>query len=136
MPVLTASLTIIGSVILLVLNARSNRRQEIFKRKEERYAKLIESLKGFYVNTLNRELKSEFLNQVNLCWMYCPDSVILKAYTFLFTIHTHPERDYSDKDKEEAVGDFILEIRKDLLSNKRLTSTKLTPSDFKHLTVT
>lgn len=135
-PVLTASLSLYGSFRIWRLNSISNRRQELYKRKEERYAKLLESLKGFYVNTQNKELKEEFLKQINLCWLYCPDIVILKIYSFIQMAHTKQERVYDDVEKEIAVGDFILEIRKDLIKNKKISSTKLSPKDFKLLSAT
>lgn len=111
-PILAACLTIFGSVFLWVLSERSKRRHEVYKRKEERYATLIETLKGFYVNSQNSELKNAFLTQLNLCWMYCPDIVIQKAYVFIQMVHTHKDRVYSTEEKEKAVGEFILEIRK------------------------
>ncbi len=135
-PILTACLTILGSVIVWALSERSKRRQEIYKRKEERYAKLIETLKGFYVNSQDKSLKDAFLTQLNLCWMYCPDKVIQKAYEFIQMVHTHRDRNYSDYEKEKAVGEFILEIRKDLIQNKGLNNTSLKPDDFKHLSAT
>ncbi len=135
-PILTACLTILGSVIVWALSERSKRRQEIYKRKEERYAKLIESLKGFYVNNQDKTLKDAFLTQINLSWMYCPDIVIQKAYEFIHMVHTHSDRKYSDDEKEKAVGELILEIRKDLMHNKELKKTLLKPEDFKHLSAT
>jgi len=116
------------------LNERSKRIYEEYKRKEDKYSGLIRSLRGFYVNSLDKELRTEFLAQLNLCWMYCPDEVINKAYNFLLLVHT--EQKHSDEEKEKAVGELMLAIRRDLLSRKPLRKTGLKPEDFKHLRAT
>ena len=134
-PVIAGILALIGGFVTWCLNERSKRIYEEYKRKEERYSELIRSLRGFYVDSFSKELKDEFLNQLNLCWMYCPDEVIHKAYTFLLMVHT--SKKYSDDEKEKTVGEFILAIRKDLYnSRKLLRKTKLEPEDFKHLRAT
>ena len=124
----------IGSFVIWYLNERSKRVYEEYKRKEVKYSELIRSLRGFYVDSSNKELKTEFLNQLNLCWMYCPDEVIYKAYNFLFMVHT--DQKHSDEEKEKAVGEFVLAIRKDLISRNPLRKTDLKPEDFKHLRAT
>jgi hypothetical protein len=134
-------ITVIGGIIVFIsglvtwyLNQRNKRIYEEYTRKEEKYSGLIRSLRGFYVDSLNKELRTEFLNQLNLCWMYCPDEVIHKAYNFLSTVHTDQKR--SDEEKEKAVGELIVAIREDLISRKPLKKTRLKPEDFKHLKAT
>jgi Pyruvate/2-oxoacid:ferredoxin oxidoreductase delta subunit len=122
-PVIGGVLALISGFVTWYLNERSKRVYEEYKRKEEKYSELIRSLRGFYIESSSKELKTEFLNQLNLCWMYCPDEVIYKAYGFL----------YSHEKKEKAVGEFMLAIRKDMISRKPLRKTNLKPEDFKHL---
>ncbi|HVL34830.1 MAG TPA: hypothetical protein VM489_04085 [Burkholderiales bacterium] len=108
-----------------------------FERKAEKYAALIESLQGFYVATdadRSRELKAKFLSELNKSWLYCPDEVIRKAYAFLEKVHTDAR--HSDEVKENAAGELMVAVRKDLLGRKRVRSTQLTANDFKHLRVT
>ena len=133
-PVIGVILTLIGGFVTWYLNEQSKRSYEEYKRKEERYAALIRSLRGFYVDSFSKELRDEFLNQLNLCWMYCPDEVIHKAYKFLVMVHTGKK--YSEGEKEKAVGEFILAIRRDLINRKPLSKTELKPEDFKHLRAT
>lgn len=133
-PVIGVVLTLIGGFVTWYLNERSKRTYEEYKRKEERYSELIRSLRGFYVDSFSKELRDEFLNQLNLCWMYCPDEVIHKAYKFLLMVHTGKK--YQDDEKEKAVGEFILAIREDLINRKPLRKTELKPEDFKHLRAT
>ncbi len=123
-----------GAIVAWFVNEWRKRVWEQYQRKEESYKELLRCLKGFYVGASNAaELKEEFLNQLNRCWLYCPDDVIKKGYAFLDTVHTGQTS--TDKVKEKAVGDFVASIREDLLSRKLLKKTKLTGEDFKHLKV-
>lgn len=112
-----------------------------FKRKEERYIQLLNALNGFYVGADDRlrekaaELKQNFIDQVKLCWLYCPDDVIRKANAFLTSVEN------SSSGKELLAGELFLAIRKDLFSIKYVAPfgwrhlTCLRPEDFKHCTV-
>jgi len=133
-PVILALIALVGAVLTWRLNERSKRIYEEYKRKEEKYSGLISSMRGFYVDSHNRELKSEFLKQLNLCWMYCPDEVIYKAYDFLNTVRVGQK--CSDEEKEKAVGELMLAIRRDLIERKPLKATNLKPEDFRHLKAT
>jgi Pyruvate/2-oxoacid:ferredoxin oxidoreductase delta subunit len=123
--------TLIAGFITLFLNERSKRVNEEYKRKEERYTELLNALRGFYVDSLDKDMRENFLRQVNLCWLYCPDEVIQKAYKFLSMVHTNQK--YSDPNKEESVGEFILAIRKDMFNRTPVRNTYLIAEDFKHL---
>jgi len=68
----------------------------------------------------------DFITQLNLCWLYCPDSVINRANDFLRAM----QGGCSAEEEEKAVGEFLLEIRKDLIQNDRFNSTQLTSSEF------
>lgn len=106
---------------------------EIYERKERKYAALIEGLQGFMAGVETdaaTKLKQQFLRELNNCWMYCPDEVIRKGYGFLNTVGDSATDDTA---KEIAVGEFMVAIRKDLLSRKRSASTSLGPKVFKLL---
>ena len=133
-PVIAGLIAVIGSLLIWWLNEKSKRIYEEYKRKEERYSGLIRSLRGFYVSLESKELKTEFLNQLNLCWMYCSDDIIHRAYDFLNMVHTGQK--HSDQEKEKAVGELMLAIRKDLINRKPLRKTSFKPEDFKHLKAT
>lgn len=115
-------------------NERRKRISDEYEKKAERYTKLIESLQGFYEGVEQKEahrLKSNFIIELNNCWLYCPDEVINKAYNFLLRVHDGQQ--FSDEIKEKAVGELMIEIRKDLLTRKPLRRTSLKASDFKLL---
>lgn len=126
---------LMGAVIAWFLNEWRKRIWEQYKRKEDQYKILIKCLQGFYIEHLNpqvsQQLKAEFLQQLNICWLYCPDEVIKKAYTFLETVNA--KQIQPDEIKEKAMNEFVLAVRNDLLSRKLVSKTNLTHQDFKHL---
>lgn len=134
-PVIAAVLTAGVSLLIWFMNEHSKRAYENYKRREERYMKLIDNMRGFYESSRRAEKGDEFLKQLNLCWLYCPDDIIKKGYAFTDTIHTGatPEQ---RKNKEKSFGEFILAIRKDLLSRQPLKATMFKAENFQHLKVT
>jgi hypothetical protein len=135
-------LAIVGSIAVVVigwyLNEKSKRKWEAYKRKEDSYKELIRTLKGFYEGNTDSALKEEFLNQLNLCWLYSSDEVIKSAYSFLNTVHTDKNPDTASEEqdnheKEEALSSLVLAMRKDILSGKTIETTNLTKEDFRHL---
>jgi hypothetical protein len=126
-PLLITLISVIAGFFTWGLNEKSKRKQESYKRKEERYAELIKCIKGFYVNSDNSSLKGNFLQQVDLCWMYCPDDVVIKLYAFLETVKSNSS---TDVQKETALGEAMVAIRNDLLKDSKIKSN-LTSEQFK-----
>lgn len=131
---------ILIAILVWWLNERSKRQYDEYIRREKRYSALLQCLKGFYVGSSNpQKLKQEFLDQLDQCWLYCPDNVIRKGYDFLMTVHTN--NNVSDKEKENTLQEFILEIRKDLYGRGLFwqlgpfSKTKLKREDYKILKV-
>jgi len=87
-------------------------------------------VKGFYVAAHDEQKKSEFVEQLKVCWLYCPDEVIKKAYAFLNPINSAQK---TFEEKKLLVGDFVVAIRKDLLSRRITRKTELTSQDYQHL---
>jgi hypothetical protein len=125
---------LVGAVGAWVVNERRKLAWEQYQRKEERYRELIRTLGGFYVATQDSALKQGFLDQVNALWLYCPDDVIRKAYSFLVTVESGANS--SDNAKETACGEFINAIRHDLLSRKAFKTSRLDGSEFRHFIAT
>lgn len=119
-----------AAIVAWFFNERSKLTWEQYKRKEENYKELLRCIRGFYVSTQDSEIKSQFVQQSNLLWLYAPDHVIQAANTFLHKVQT------GAPDKELAFGEVVLLARKDLLSRKIVRHTKLTASDFRHFTST
>ena len=131
-------LPLIGGVIAWFINERRKRSWEEYQRKENNYKILISSLRGFYTSINNsseaKRLKNDFILQLDLCWLYCPDEVIRKEYLFLETVHTDTK--CSDEEKENTLGEFILAIRNDLIKRNFTHKTELNKNDFKIFSAT
>jgi len=113
------------------LNEHAKLAWEQYARKEENYRNLLESSRGFYSATRDAKLRNKFLNELNKCWLYAPDNVIKKGYSFLATVHKGSGK--SEEQQRNAMGEFVVSIRNDLLSREIVKSTKLSAKDFKHL---
>ena len=121
----------LAAIVAWVANEQSKLSWEQYKRKEENYKELLRCLKGFYVASQDKELKGQFLHQINLLWLYAPDHVIRLSYAFLETVKTGATA--ADRAiKEQAFGNFVAAIRKDLLSRKIVRRTGLEGKDFRH----
>jgi hypothetical protein len=71
------AIPLLGAVIAWFTNEWRKRIVDQYQRKEANYKDLVRSLRGFYVGSENAEgRKPEFLSQLNISWLYCPDEVI------------------------------------------------------------
>ena len=126
------ALPLFGAIVAWFTNEWRKRVADQYQRKEANYKEMLRALRGFYVGIDNAQaLKAEFLNQLNVSWLYCPDDVIRKGYAFLDTVPTREA--CTDEQKEIALGAFVSAIREDLLSRGLVSKTSLTAKDFKHL---
>lgn len=140
-PISLALLAIIGSLITWRLTERSKIKYEQYKRKEEKYSALITSFIGFGGQSTSIELQNKFLEQLDLCWLYCPDDVIKKGYAITDAfradnthIKTIEEKTKLHNDMMNLYGEFIVALRTDLIKNKILNDTGLKSSDYQFLT--
>ena len=113
------------------LNEKSKLEYENYIRREARFSALISCLHGFGVETNSKELRSKFIKELELCWLYCSDDVIIKAYNFLESVSD--QSDAVEKEQQIRLGELMLAIRKDLIKNKNIEETNLKPSDFHFL---
>ena len=135
--------TILVIVQLFMGKILSDRREQ-YQRRERRYIKLLDSLTGFYQSTNDDKLRSKFLTELDRCWLYCNDDVINRCYEFLNSVSEDSES--SGEEKELALGNLVLALRKDMLPRrifrlknpKRwpmswISNTRLKPSDYRPL---
>ena len=125
---------LLAAVGVWYLNERAKRGWEEYIRKEGNYKTLLSTLRGFYVGSVDTQLKDTFLEQLNECWLYCPDNVVRKCYDFVDAVKVGAQ--LSDKAKEIAFGELVVAIRKDLLKRRLVKKTNLTSKDFRHLRAT
>jgi hypothetical protein len=90
---------------------------------------LLAASRGFYVEAQDKSKKALFLEQVDVCWLYCSDEVIRKAYVFLESVKTGAGT--AEDERAACYCGFIVEIRKDLLKRSVARKTELTASDYR-----
>jgi len=100
-----------------------------YSRKEESYRNLLDSSRGFRASTLDKKLRQEFLDELNKCWLYAPDDVIKKGYVFLDAMKKGSGK--TKEEREQAMGEFVVAIRNDLLSRAIVKDSKLSSNDFR-----
>ena len=129
-------ITIIGAGFIWFFNAFLDRSRQERKIKTDRYIGLISCLPGFYEGgSLNedekRQAKEEFIKQLSLCWLYCPDEVIRKGNDFLKCVRIGAQPKEKNN-KEISLGKFVLAVRRDTLKKRLwfLNKTQLQPEDF------
>jgi hypothetical protein len=132
-PVVKDFAPIIAAIILSAtgwftfsLTAAKERAQTDYQRREERYAALVSSSLGFHEGGTGED-KARFLNELNLCWLYCTDTVIRDAYQFLKSVETGTSSTLA----ETNFKTLMLDIRRDLLSRNTVTTTNLQPEEFR-----
>jgi len=121
---------LVGAVMAWILNERRKRVWEEYQRKKLRYQELLRTARGFYAQIDNQQMKNAFVEQLILCWLYCPDEVIRKGYAFLNALNAP---NTPDAEKHTAHANFVLALRKDLISRKITSETTLTAADYQHL---
>lgn len=109
-------------------NERAKRSNHEYARKEQRYLELCKGIRGCY-QPADPDLKEKFIDELNLCWLYCPDDVIKKGNIFL-DVSTKSESTREAVDN--AASAFMLAIRKDAYQRwwSWERKTRLEPSDF------
>jgi len=121
-------LPILSIILAWLLNRHSERKNEAFRKKEERYTELLLSLRGFYQKEAPIELLQKFFDQFYLCWLYCPDEVIRAGIHFIES--AADGNTASDDDRQLALGNFVLALRTDLFSRSVVKKTSLEPKEF------
>lgn len=111
---------------------QSKIRWEQYQSKKESYQELIKNLSGFSRYQLNANKRQKFIDQINICWLYAPDEVIQKGYDFIRTVGDGSEK-ITNSEREQALSEFILTIRQDMLSRKIVKYTELKSDDFQYL---
>lgn len=118
-PLAAVVIPLAGGILAWWLNEHSKLKWEKHVRKEDRYRGFLESISGFYIASQDREQKEKFLQELKLAWLYCPDNVIKAGNAFLDTVATGAES--SDEEKERALAEFEMALRRDLHGKTKLT---------------
>lgn len=126
---------ILGGLSSWLYNESKNRKTKIISEKEARYENLIKLIRTFGDKAGDDKGANDFIVQFQLCWMYCPDEIILKGNKFLDSINSD-KGPLIQENINKYKGEFILALRKDLIKMHNsfyiedLERTNLTWQDF------
>jgi hypothetical protein len=81
-PALTITAPLIVAWFTWLSTERSKLRWESYELERARYEALLNSVDGLFVGTRDRALAAEFVRQLRLCSLYCPDDVVRAANAF------------------------------------------------------
>lgn len=99
---------------------RAKKEERAYVRRERRYAGLLKSLPGFFVNSTNRAATDEFIREYNLAWLYCPDDVVRACNSFLLAASgRHP---MTDDERKATLANLVVTMRRDLRGESGLTA--------------
>jgi Pyruvate/2-oxoacid:ferredoxin oxidoreductase delta subunit len=126
--VLELAIPLLAAVVAWFVNESRKRAWDEYERKETNYKALLSASRGFYA-AQDTKKKADFLEQVDLCWLYCPDEVIRRAYGFLETTKTGAQS--TEAQRAQAFGQLVQAIRKDLLKRHITRRTSLTADDYR-----
>lgn len=126
-PIITA---LFSSYLTYYFAIKSRKNEVILKFKEEKYSNLLILLQGFVGKTTSGETKRKFFEEQYKSWLYCSDGVV-KAINEMVQLVINSRGKEPDPEKgKKAVGNIVLEMRKDLLGK-----TELTTDDFRYTDV-
>jgi hypothetical protein len=132
--IISGIIGIIGSSFAWTYNERQKRIEKLVSEKEKRYRKLIKYIRSFGHGSEDEKKANEFILELQQCWMYCPDIVIEKGNIFIESMRAN-----NQNKTDLAKGEFVLEMRKDLMFSGKIFKfccnenriTRLKAIDFK-----
>lgn len=115
-------IAVISSYLTYYFAIKSKKNEAILKFKEEKYSNLLILLQGFVGKTTSGETKKKFFEEQYKSWLYSSDGVI-KAINEMVQIVINARGKEPEQEKgKRAVGNIVLEMRKDLLGKTNLKS--------------
>ncbi len=126
-PIITA---ILGSYLTYYFTIKSKKSEAILKFKEEKYSNLLILLQGFVGRTTSGETKRKFFEEQYKSWLYCSDGVVKAINKMVQLVIDSRGKEPEPEKGKKAVGNIVLEMRKDLLGK-----TELTSEDFRYTDV-
>ncbi|PIZ86786.1 MAG: hypothetical protein COX92_02600 [Candidatus Nealsonbacteria bacterium CG_4_10_14_0_2_um_filter_40_15] len=126
LPIITA---IVSSYLTYYFTIKSKKSEAILKFKEEKYSNLLILLQGFVGKTTSGETKRKFFEEQYKSWLYCSDGVVKAINEMVQLVIDLRGKEPEPEKGKKAVGNIVLEMRKDLLGKTKLTSENFRYTD-------
>ncbi len=120
---------LLSSYLTYYFTIKSKKSEAILKFKEEKYSNLLILLQGFVGRTTSGETKRKFFEEQYKSWLYCSDSVVKAINEMVQLVIDSRGKEPEPEKGKKAIGNIVLEMRKDLLGKTKLTSENFRYTD-------
>jgi len=118
-PIITA---VLSSYLTYYFAIKSKKSEAILKFKEEKYSNLLILLQGFVGKTTSGETKRKFFEEQYKSWLYSSDGVVKAINEMVQLVISSRGKEPEPEKGKRAVGNIVLEMRKDLSGKTNLKS--------------
>ena len=118
-PITTA---VLSSYLTYYFAIKSKKSETILKFKEEKYSNLLILLQGFVGKTTSGETKKKFFEEQYKSWLYSSDGVVKAINEMVQLVISSRGKEPEPEKGKRAVGNIVLEMRKDLSGKTNLKS--------------
>ncbi len=125
-PIATA---VISSYLTYFFAIKSKKSEAILKFKEEKYSNLLILLQGFVGKTTSGETKRKFFEEQYKLWLYCSDGIVNAINEMVQLVIDSRGKEPDVEKGKKAIGNIVLEMRKDLLGKTELTADNFRYTD-------
>lgn len=113
--VLTTFLALLSTLIMNSCSNREKARWIAYEKKEARYKELLKAARVFQSPNdfkTKLELHKKFLEEVDVCLMYCSDEVLQQTYGFIDRMR--PANNYTKEEQDIQLRQMMAAIRRDV----------------------
>lgn len=118
-PITTA---VLSSYLTYYFAIKSKKSEAILKFKEEKYSNLLILLQGFVGKTTSGKTKRKFFEEQYKSWLYSSDGVVKAINEMVKLVINSKGKEPEHENGKKAVGNIVLEMRKDLSGKTNLKS--------------
>ncbi len=116
-------------------NREENRNYELYKKREEIYNNITESIRSFNALTNDSDKQKLFLATYQKSWLYCPDKIVQKIEEFIDAINVTTNKGVDHQKGNEIIQEIHLLMRRDLINLEKISETNLDWKNFKNVGV-
>ena len=121
---------VISAWVTYLFTIKIKKNESILKFKEEKYSNLLILLKGFVGKSASADLKRKFFEEQYKSWLYSSDDVVKSINELVELLIKERGMAPNPQKGRKAVGNIVLQMRKDLLGK-----TNLKYDDFRYTDV-
>ncbi|MBI1821578.1 MAG: hypothetical protein HY036_01430 [Nitrospirae bacterium] len=113
---------VLSSYLTYYFAIKSKKSEAILKFKEEKYSNLLILLQGFVGKTTSGETKRKFFEEQYKSWLYSSDGVVKAINEMVQLVISSRSKAPEPEKGKRAIGNIVLEMRKDLSGKTNLKS--------------